>query len=294
MANYYSPSGRFSFSFIIFFIICTITIFPLLGLIYAYCIWYIPWIYFNFIITGLLGYVLGLIIGKGIIHPGKVRNGKITFIIGIIVTILCLYVHWGVWVDLVVNARKTYGSHQGSITVSNIEGNQVLYLLTHPLSLFELIGKINYYGVWSIFGATISGGFLFFIWIIEFLIVTFFSTLIPQSESDKPFCELSNKWFEEIILEGFYYISDPQGIIKDLENENNNVFDSLAKESDWSHNHHSVFKIYKSENSVYYLSIENKTAKIDKDGKTEFDSNEFLNYIQINSHIANILLKNDR
>ncbi|MBK7885415.1 MAG: hypothetical protein IPJ81_17725 [Chitinophagaceae bacterium] len=84
MDKYYKPSGRFSpISIVFLIIICSIAI-PILGFLYSYAIWYIPFIYINFIITGLLGYATALLISRTVIRPGKVGNNLMSLLFGFI------------------------------------------------------------------------------------------------------------------------------------------------------------------------------------------------------------------
>ena len=82
MTQFYKPSGKFSPSFILFFLLVSLIAFPLLGLIYAYCIWYIPFIYINFFITLGFGFLVALCVNKVVIRKGKVRNPILALFIG--------------------------------------------------------------------------------------------------------------------------------------------------------------------------------------------------------------------
>lgn len=69
MNNYYQPSGKFSVSSFIYFMIACVVAFPILGALYAYAIWYIPLVY-----TGLFGFTIAWVTNKFVIKQGKVRN----------------------------------------------------------------------------------------------------------------------------------------------------------------------------------------------------------------------------
>ena len=160
MTQFYKPSGKFSPSFILFFLLVSLIAFPLLGLIYAYCIWYIPFIYINFFITLGFGFLVALCVNKVVIRKGKVRNPFLALFIGFFAGIVALYFHWSVWIDLVINAAESYGSDRIGVTVSNIEFLQVFSLIFQPSTVFEYIGMVNEFGTWGIRGSTVSGVFL--------------------------------------------------------------------------------------------------------------------------------------
>ena len=290
MANYYKPSGKFSPVSLIYFILVSLTVLPLLGLIYAYCIWYIPFIYINFLIAAAFGALISVIINKTVIKMGKVRNVTLSLLLGLTGGLIALYFHWAVWVDLVINAGESYGSSKIGITVSNIKVLQVFSLASEPGTLLHLIKEINSTGTWGIRSSTVSGTFLWIIWLIEFLIIVGISSLMSMLASKKPYCEIGDIWFKEKILPAFSYIENKEKMISDLEKTNNNSFDDLIKVESTEQSH-SIFTLYTSQNAENYLSIENKTAKTDSKGKIDFDNDEFIEYISINNQLCKVLLE---
>jgi len=170
-AIYYKPSGKFAISSLLYFFILSIIAFPILGLIYAYCIWYIPFFYINFLIAAGFGFIVGLLVNTIVIGKGKVRNTPLALLFGLLSGFIALYFHWAVWVDLVINAGESYGNSRIGVTVSNIKILQVFELALQPNVLFEIIGEIHKTGTWGIKGSTVSGTPLTIIWIIEILIV---------------------------------------------------------------------------------------------------------------------------
>jgi len=289
MTQYYKPSGKFSPSFILFFLLVSLIAFPLLGLIYAYCIWYIPFIYINFFITLGFGFLVALCVNKVVIRKGKVRNPILALFIGFFAGIVALYFHWSVWIDLVINAGESYGSERIGVTVSNIEFFQVFSLIFQPSMVFEYIGMVNEFGTWGIRGATVSGAFLWVIWAIEFVIVVGVSSFLPYLESKKPFSESTNSWYEEITLPALSFIENKEQLIADITSNNHSGFDFLNKEVNKESDSHSVFTLYKSKSGKNYLTIDNKTSSLDSKGKVEFKSDEFVEYILIDGQLSKIL-----
>lgn len=290
MTEYYKPSGKFSPTFLLYFFLVSVLAFPILGLIYAYCIWYIPFIYINFFITLGFGILVSLAISVFVVKKGKVRNPILALIIGILGGMLALYFHWSVWIDLVINAGESYGSNRIGITVSNIEFLQVFSLIFQPALVFEYICKVNDYGTWGISGATVSGSLLWVIWAIEFIMVIAISGFLPYLEAKKPFSESTNSWYEEFLLPALTYIENKEQIIVDIEQSNHAGFEFLNKDIDSDTDDHSIFTLYKSQSGKNYLSIENKTSKTDNKGKIDFDNDKFVEYIAIDGQLSNLLL----
>ncbi len=289
-SNYYSPSGGFSPIAFLYFILIAFLLFPILGLIYAYCIWYIPFIYINFLIAAGFGFGVGFLINRVVVKMGKVRNPMITFILGLTGGLIALYFHWAVWIDLVINAGESYGNDRLGVTVSNISFLQVFSLALDPSTLWELIKEINFYGTWGFRSSTVSGTFLTIIWIVEMVIIVGIATITPIPASKKPFCEMGNVWFTEEILPFFNLIEDPIQFVANMEKSNDNSFDHLIKINSQEQDH-SIFTLYTSGHNENYLSIENMLSKLDDKGKVEFDSEVVVEYIALNGSLKEALLK---
>ncbi len=288
MAKYYEASGKFDYKSFLYFILTSITILPLLGLVYAYCIWYIPFIYINFIIAAVLGFIISWFTRKIVIKLGKVRNTTLALIFGLLAGLICMYFHWAVWVDLVINAEENYGNSTIGITVSNIKILDVFALALQPDTLFSIIQEINKYGTWGLRSATVSGVFLSIIWIIELLIIVGISTIIPIATAKEPFCELDNKWFKEHILPAFNYVENRPEFLANLEQSNPETFSELKKVENLERNH-SVFTLYKSEKGDNYLSVQTRRAKKNKKDEIEFNEIDVAEYIHLNTELVKLL-----
>jgi len=289
MSKYYKPSGKFTPLAFLYFAGIALIILPLLGLLYAYAIWYIPIIYFNVIIAGAFGFAIAFLISHGVVKFGKVRNVPLTIGLSILAGLIALYFHYAVWVDLVLNMGESYGNSRLGITVSNIKIIQTFNLALNPAALFEIIAEINDYGTWGIKGSTVSGVFLTVIWIIEALIIIGVATFVPIAFAKAPFCELGNEWFKEKTLPAFQYIENRPELIKNLESSNPEAFKDIAL-THTIEDSHSVFALYSSKHNENYLTITNKRAKINKKKELEFESNEFVEYIYLNNELSQALL----
>jgi len=291
MSTYYQPSGRFSPSSFLYFILASAIAIPLLALAYTYLIWYIPFFYINLFITAGFGFAAGIVISHLAIKIGKVRNATLALIFGLLGGLIALYFSWAIWVDLVFNIGESYGNSRIGITTSNIEFLQVFGLILNPDTLFELIAEINKTGTWGIRSTPVSGTMLTIIWVIEFLIVLILSVMFPYIKAKTPFCEMDNKWFKEEELPAFNYIKNPKEMVVNLENSNQNSFINLQPSTTSENESHSIFTLYSSEKGENYLTIENKQAKTNDKNEIEFDNNEFVEYISISSELRNKLLK---
>ena len=290
MSTYYKHSGKVGISSILFFSLCSLVILPILALIYTYLVWYIPFIYINFIITAGFGVAVGIAINYFVVNLGKVRNPFVSAVFGIVGGLIALYFSWSIWVDLVLNVGESYGNSRIGITTSNIHLSQVLSLILSPELVASLAGEINQYGTWGIRSAPVSGLFLSIIWLIEALIVVVIATFLTIFRAKKPFCEFDNKWFEETVLPAFNFIEKPQELVKNLENFNKESFANLYLMKNVEESHHSLFTLYSSKKGKNFLSIENNKSITTSKGEKEFENTDVVEYISIDNDLKNKLM----
>ena len=290
MKNYYKPSGKFSPLSFIYFILISVIALPILGLIYAYCIWYIPFPYITFLIAAGFGLLIVLLINTLVVGKGKVRNPLLAMVFGLLAGLIGLYFHWAIWVDLVLNAGESYGNSRIGVTVSNIKILDVFALALNPGKLFELIGEINKYGTWGFKGSTPTGVFLYLIWGVELLIVVGISSYLPNFRARQPFCEKGNEWFKEKELQGFSYIEDTLKMKKGLEKGDDSAFEDITSVESLEQDH-SIFTLYSSKHNENYLTIQNKKAKTDSKGKISFTNDMFVEYIRLDNTLKETILK---
>jgi len=286
---YYKPSGKVSPSSIIYFILASLTLIPLLALAYTYLVWYIPFIYLNILLTAGFGFGVALSITFLVIHLGKVRNPMVAALFAVLGGLVAMYINWAIWIDLVINAGESYGNSRIGITASNVELTQVWDLLLNPGLMKEFAGRINEVGTWGLRSSTVSGTFLSIIWVIEALIVIVISVFTALGRAGQPYCEEDNKWFKDTALPAFNFIDNASEMKDQLESSNPNVFSNLSLASNPSADSHSVFTIYTSEKGQNYLSIENKRATLTKKNEIEFDEDEFVEYISISPELLEVL-----
>ena len=273
MSNYYKPSGKFSpISFVYLLLVCAIAM-PILATIYAYLIWYIPFVYINFLITAGLGFAIGIAVWQIVIKLGKVRNYGLAILLALIAALAAYYFQWVVWTNLVLT--------------SSGEESQLLRLLSDPSYLSQLIGFINENGTWSFKGAVVSGTFLTIIWIIELLIIIGVAIFIAIPHSKHPFNETLDEWFEEVELPAFSYIENASSFKQQAEQGNWEQLEPMIQRSSKEQSH-SVFTLFASGNE-YYLSVTNEKAKVNNKDKVEFDSDDFIVHLRIDKTVYDML-----
>jgi hypothetical protein len=290
MEQYYKASGNFApLSFILWLAVAIIAL-PILAVIYAYAIWYIPIPYLNFFITGIFGLLIGFLVSNFVIRIGKVRNGKLALVFALFAALTALYIHWAVWVDLAFNITGTVGGDRIGVATSNIKIMEVVALITNPADLFGKMDLINMIGVWGIKGGTVKGGFLTFIWVIEVIMVTVIATLSASSQALKPFCEQDDSWYDENELTPKAAFQDAPAFVKAMSSGDMKVLDELLKPAgDIKTEHHSKFKLFDSKNGDNFVSVTNEIAKTTDKGELKFESQNITSFLKISQAVADRL-----
>jgi hypothetical protein len=287
MNSYYQPSGKFSILSFLGFLLAAMLVFPILGLAYAYAIWYIPFIYLNFGLVLGLGAAVGWVLAYAAVKMGKVRNPMLATVLGIAGGLVALY--FQVWLDLVMNIGESYGTGRLGITVSNIKIVQVFTLVTRPDMMWQIMGEVYNTGTWGIAGSSASGIFLGIVWVLEAVGVLAMSAFFPRLAAGKPYDESSDAWMNEVTLSICNYIENPAELVAELEKGNYQGLQALAFVANAEENH-SVLTVFHADHSDYFLSIENKLAETDGNGKKSLNGTEFLQYLSINNTAGMMLL----
>ncbi len=166
-----------------------------LGLVYAYLIYYIPFVYLNFLATVGLGLVMGLV-ALGCVRWGHVRNALVGAAIGALLGGLAVWFQWSRWMALFSEgAVDTYG----------------LGLLWANIQI------VASEGAWSIFSFTPMGAGLYIIWGIEAAIVVGIPAFLGLGATREPYCEECKVWLRSTSTIGpFVPLVAPSVFVDDL------------------------------------------------------------------------------
>ncbi|HEU5396854.1 MAG TPA: hypothetical protein VFV81_06790 [Verrucomicrobiae bacterium] len=152
--------------------------FPL-GIVYAYLIKWIPFIYLNFLVTLGYGFLLGFLTLQ-MLKFGKVRNAAVALVTGIVAGVVGLYFSWN--------------GHVHSLAA------EIPWLLT-PTQIGRAIEILYQEGSWGIgFGSQepLTGIPLAIVWAGEAAIIVGLTALISfRGIRETPFCETHECWLDE-------------------------------------------------------------------------------------------------
>ena len=174
--NFYRHSGKTPLLGLILLGAAGLVAIPILGLIYGYLIFYIPLLYLSILLVFGYALVVSFVIYRAAIW-GKIRNTLMVGLTAFGFGLLAEYTGWVAWIAAIAKDPS--------------------YLLEFffPLDVISLIVEIGKQGAWSFNNITPSGAILYFIWLMEAVIViggVTYSTL--KQYSRVPFCEDSDAW----------------------------------------------------------------------------------------------------
>lgn len=280
MINYYKPSGKYSTLSPIYLLLTCSIIVPCLSWLYAYAIWYCPFVYINFFFTLGFGVLIGVAVHFIVIGLGRVRNPRIAILFGIFAGILGLYLHWAIWIDLAINAEGGEG-----IVASHVDYNQLRGLVLDPAELFRIATLINGQGLWSIFKMTFSGFPLLVVWLAESVIILALPPITGLLKAKKPFSEKQGKWAREIKLNPFSYPS-PEMVesIKAGELSSLRNLERGSKDA-----HHSEVTLFDAFDNTWFVSLTAKLGETDNKGKVRFKDIDLLEYAEIDAQLVRVL-----
>ena len=262
---YYKHSGAIGLMGPVYMLVFGVVSAVILGAIYAYLIYYIPFIYLNFFFTLGCGGIVGYLVGLGA-KLGKTRNPTVVVLIGLIVGLLASYVGWVVWLYALTE-------HQA--------------LLLMPNELLQFLGLIAVDGVWSLFGWTPTGMALYAVWALEAIMIVGLCATLAWTVVNMPFCERCNKWIEaEESIGPLAPIANPDELKAQLERGDYTFFDSLKKNTDAESSHAKVsIRHCPGCLQAFFLSVKSVAVKLDSDKKKEEEETTIIENLIISSDL---------
>ncbi|HLK96390.1 MAG TPA: hypothetical protein VK364_01350, partial [Hymenobacter sp.] len=192
MNHYYQPSNRFSVGGVLLLLAVGVLAAGLLAFIYVYAVWYIPFIYINFLLTLAFGFLLGVVLAQ-LVRTGKLRNPALVTLLATGVALVACYIQWALYLTLVLNTTSVESlGRRASVAHTSFSTDVMSSILLHPGSIVEAMSELATSGSWSLMGVTPSGIFLYLIWLVEAAIIVGAAVLLARIQSTEPFSETAN------------------------------------------------------------------------------------------------------
>jgi hypothetical protein len=145
---------------------------------YDYGIINVPYIKLRMIFTFLFGLLAGIAVGWGL-TLGKVRNGRVAGLMGVVVSLAALYISWGAWLLMVFQMPQA----------------NLFALLGRPAAIWRLLLLVNVTGTWSMSGFDRGGIMLWVFWVLEALTIVVCGLAGAfLMVKRRPFCENCDHW----------------------------------------------------------------------------------------------------
>ncbi|MCO4781395.1 MAG: hypothetical protein KC646_03670 [Candidatus Cloacimonetes bacterium] len=265
---YYKPSGSIGPVAIVLSVVFGLIASLILGTLYGYMIYYLPFIYFNFIIVILYGFGVGSATGIGA-KFGKARNSTVLGLIALCIGVLSFYFGWVSWMHAL--------TEQNVLKVDLI----AVFSKFNPSHVYSMASDIAQTGAWSIFGWTPKGFSLYLVWGVESLMIIFLTVVAAVVIIDEPFCERCNTWIQEdSTISPYPFIEDEENYKASLEKEGVELVLNQAKleTSEAKFSEYQLF-VCKMCNSNQMLTVSNVELSLNSEGKEEQAKTEIAKHI---------------
>jgi hypothetical protein len=159
---------------------------------YVNAVWYIPFVFINFILTALFS-VLACLPVYWAVKDGKIRNTGVATGLALLAGSLNIYIQWALWCTYIVHKYRYSGL---DIDIPGIHQGFTFYL-THPGAMAKLVASISEVGTWTLSGSAVSGFPLVMVWIAEAGLTLFLGAYFILDLMKFPFSESMDMWLPE-------------------------------------------------------------------------------------------------
>lgn len=266
----YQESGKFTMGGAAVSAACAVVGGALAGFFYGIIDQVNPFIYINVLGALFVGFfaAMGATFGATM---GKVRNGKVVTACALLGGVTCLYAAWVGWFYALTDWE--------------------LFLGTSPNALWGLTQMVNAKGAWSIKGGTPTGGFLWFVWGVEALMILGIATVGGFGGlEDSPFCEPCGVWADDekqVVLET---PEDIEGLSTAMSSGDFSGLAALAPGNDqgatWVE---AKVESCPRQGAPYYLTVTGKVRTKDDKGEESIQDFSLVKLIEVDKATADIV-----
>ncbi|QSE98866.1 hypothetical protein [Fulvivirga lutea] len=278
----YKPSGKYGVFTVPILLACVAFVYPILAIIYASFIFYMPWQLINVgLFIGML-YLFPKIIAL-VIQLAKIRNTNLGLFTGLGLTLWFYYLHWAVWVrTVIIEATKLTGSGDFELISSILPAP--FELVFHPGVLWDSIVLINDNGIWGFEELAVSGFFLWIVWLIELLGFMLMGMGTWLDSVETPFSEESDLWHAPVKSTPLTII-DPTPF-KNAIMENNPALLAEASAIEKGRDDYSIITLYTCPRGTEYLSLSRVFARTGARGAISYESKVMVSPVAIKEDFA--------
>lgn len=277
---YYKSSGKAPIVGVISTILAGIAVSVVLAIVYIALQWFIPIVYFNFLITFGLGFAIFYVMDF-LYKSGKIRNRGLAILLTLICSLVAIYVQWCLFVSLMFNAEGTMGGDMWVKSSFNLDG--FLHFIMHLNDTLAGIQELNAIGTFSLKKSVVSGGALWFVWAIEFAFILFYPLWLTWSgKTTEPFSEKDNDWMEKRHVEKLIpYVTDVPKLEEQLKARDYTYLKTHLEENEPA-NAFATITVYESDGDDHqYISVANHRLETNKKGEVEDKKDDVITYFKV-------------
>lgn len=260
-SQFYEESGKVnSLGFLVVVLLLIALIIPL-SFVYNLLAQNIPLIYLTFLCTGAYAFLIGNGI-RQMTRRSHNRNFKSRIGLAIfagLFAIFCAWVAYVLWA-LGMEESASFGTYFSNLT----------WPMTDSEGFFAIINEIGKNGMWSIgSGDTpVSGGFLYAVWAVEFLMLLAIPVLLVWTSDTFPYSESLGKKYEKYTLQqAFGTVVGSQRFFDELTANVPKAVTDIGVGEAWRHTIIHVY--YLTDDPHAYLDFESVSIEDRGKGKTE-------------------------
>ena len=198
------PLGKINISKVLVAFPTALVALSLLGVLYAYAVFHIPFIYLNIFLLLGFGFLAG-ITGFSFVNYGEIRNPLVALACSVTIGCIACYASW-------VAYAYAHSPKLG-----------VLYL---PEQIFPWINQLAQKGLWSLGSWKPTGMTLYVLWSFEALVMVASIGIFAFTSAFDSYCEKCANWVEKECLDGVILglPKDPDNLLKEIEG---GIFETL-------------------------------------------------------------------
>ncbi len=288
---YYQPSGKWESRALLVYLFVGIPFCMSWAYAYSYSLIHMPEFFLGFLPYIFILIFMARVDSLFVVFYGKIRSKELAGILGTISAIVFLYVHWAVWMDLVLRHNEiVIKTDFAKAYIELFEEKFFPNLLIRPDLMWHYHNQIATVGTWDIVDLRFNGLGLHIFWIVE---ASLYFSALPFNFRDRvsrPFCETDNTWFDYDELDALTVIAQPDNFKAQLEQgDYSRIYELKPVKRDFDHSFHLL---YHSKSKEYFLRSTNKIAKPKKEkSSTDFFEQEVVKNIRLDSKAGNYLKK---
>lgn len=226
-----------------------------LGLIYGYIMYYIPFIYIKVFIMVGYPFAIGLILSLAV-QRGKVRNNLLVGLAGVGFGLLADYMGWVAWI------------------AAALKSTEYLMVFFYPGDILYFMQEVVEVGIYVIGNSRPTGAILYLIWLVEAVVVVGGTAfMVLKLHLDTPFCEECNEWVEtERYIGLFTPLTNTSKFKRGILEGNYTVFNELIPSQ--TGNQFIKLTIYECRTCQNFRLLNVKKLKLSVNSKKQLESNE--------------------